>query len=170
MKDKQLIILSFLRQEQMHGYQIAEGLKSYTGLAIGLKRASIYDLLNRMAEDSWVSYREERAGKRPTRRVYTITDAGETAFQRLLRERLAEYPLPELPAAASLGLLHHLPTNEAIALLLVRRQRVEELIQELSATVLEGESDLVRLGEIYMQSFLNTELAWLDEVVRSLSD
>jgi DNA-binding PadR family transcriptional regulator len=169
MKDKKLVILNLLRQKEMHGYQLAESLKSYTGLATGLKRSSIYDLLNRMAMDGWIGYREEREGNRPTRRVYAITNAGETAFQNLLRERLGEYPMPELPAVASLGLLHHLPTEEAVALLQARRIRVEEIIREMDAVVQEGQSDLVRLGEIYMQNFLTTEVAWLDEVIRSLS-
>jgi DNA-binding PadR family transcriptional regulator len=169
MEDKKLVILDLLRQNERHGYQLAESLKSYVGLATGLKRATIYDLLNRMAGDGWITYREEREGNRPTRRVYAITDAGETAFQRLLRARLAAYPPPQLPAAASLGLLHHLPVDEAVSLLQMRRFRVESLMQELSTTMQEDQSDLVRLGEIYIGSFLNTELAWLDEVIRSLA-
>ena len=86
--ERELLLLGMLRIQAMHGYQLHELIDSHLGESIQIKKPTAYSLLNKMADAGWVSYVEEQAGNRPLRRVYTITEAGEAAFQRLIRQRV----------------------------------------------------------------------------------
>ena len=124
--EKKLLILGVLRSQEMHGYQLSEHLDHNVGMAITLKKSNAYKLLNKMEEDGWVTYHEEREGNGPPRRVYAITPEGKAAFQHMLRKSLAAYPSPEFPAVIALNHLDALPPDEAVSLLGQRRQEVEE--------------------------------------------
>ena len=115
--EKKLLLLSLLRDHEMHGYQLSEMLGQRVGIPINLTKSNAYKLLNKMEQDSWITYREEQEGNRPPRRVYTITDDGEAVFQQMLRESLATYIAPEFPSTVAFNFLGLLPTDEAVALL-----------------------------------------------------
>ncbi len=171
--DRQLFLLGLLRQEDMHAYQLNEQLKSGAGQPINLKKATVYDLLRRMEKQGWIASREEQVGNRPLRHVYAITPEGEGAFQRLLRERLGQYPKPELPAAVSLAFASWLPRTVALGLLRRRRGKVialaDELATELAGLSGDGDESLSSLPKSYMHRFYITEAAWLDETIDRLS-
>ena len=78
------VLLGLLRQHDLYGYQINEMIDAHLGSSINLTRPTAYRLLHNMAEQGWISYREEKIGKRPTRRIYALTASGEAAFQELL--------------------------------------------------------------------------------------
>jgi DNA-binding PadR family transcriptional regulator len=172
--DRQLLLLGLLRQEDMHAYQLYEHLKPGAGRPISLKKATGYDLLRRMEKEGWIASREEKVGNRPLRRVYTITPDGEGAFQRLLRERLGQYPKPELPAAVSLAFVRQLPRTVALGLLQRRRQKVRALADEVGVELTRlaeaGDDSLSYLHKSYLHRFYLTETAWLDEALLQLSE
>ena len=122
--EKKLLLLGVLRDHEMHGYQLNEMLGQGSGIPIKLSKPNAYKLLNKMEQDGWVTYREEQEGNRPPRRVYTITDEGERAFQRMLRNSLAAYSVPEFPSSVALNYLELLPKHEAVALLQQRREKI----------------------------------------------
>ena len=76
----------------MHGYQLNEMLQHNPGTPISLKKSNAYKLLNDMEKDGWVTHTQEQEGNRPQRRVYSVTEDGEAAFYRLLRENLSSHP------------------------------------------------------------------------------
>ena len=84
--DARLLLLGLLRSQAMHGYQLSELIESHLGTGVHLTRPTAYRLLNKMTADGWITYREEQEGNYPARRVYSMSPAGETAFQRLLRK------------------------------------------------------------------------------------
>jgi DNA-binding PadR family transcriptional regulator len=172
--DRQLLLLGLLRQEDMHAYQLNEQLKSGVGQPISLKRATVYDLLRKMEKEGWIASREEKVGNRPRRRVYAITPDGEGAFQRLVRERLGQYPKPELPAAVSLAFVRQLPRTVALGLLQRRRRKVTALADELGAHLARltenGDDSFSSLHKDYMYHFYETEAAWLDKILVQLSE
>ena len=175
--DRKLLLLGLLRNQEMHGYRLNEHLGANAGMAITLKKSTAYNLLNKMEKDGWISHHEEREGNRPPRRVYTITAEGEAAFQRILRKRLALYPTPQLPCLISLSFLDVLPKDEALSLLQERRQQIASLLEEVHGThtthtshTAEGHFGSGHLGLVYIQRFYVTELEWLDEVIRQLSN
>lgn len=165
--EKKLLLLSALRDHEMHGYQLNEMLGQSVGIPIKLTRPNAYKLLNKMEQDGWITYRAEQEGNRPPRRVYSITAEGETAFQKMLRDNLAAYPAPEFPGALGFNFLEMLPAAEAAALLLQRREKVAARFAELDGVP----ADLRELhpGIEYMVRFYEFELDWLDETIARLS-
>ena len=166
--EKKLLLLGILRGHAMHGYQMNEILAQDAGIGMTLKKANAYQLLNKMADDGWVTHYEEQEGNRPPRRVYAIAPAGEAAFQRLLRESLAAYATPQMPSVIAYNYLDELPANEAAALLRERRQHINKRFQQLETV--PSEMLQAHLGMVYLHRFYTAELEWLDEVLNKLDN
>jgi DNA-binding PadR family transcriptional regulator len=164
--EKKLLLLGYLLSHSMHGYQLNQVLQRSVGIPITLTKSNAYKLLNDMERDGWVTHQEEQEGKRPPRRVYEVTQEGEAAFYRLLRENLSSCPTPEFPAAVGLDFVYALPAEEAAALLEQRRQAVEARFQQLDAV-----SDEIlhsHLTIAYLHHYYGAELTWLAEVIDRL--
>ena len=166
--EKKLLLLGILRGHDMHGYQMNEILVQDAAIGMTLKKANAYKLLNKMAEDGWVSYREEREGNRPPRRVYAIAPAGEAAFQHLLRESLRAYASPQMPSIIAYNYLGELPVEEAVMLLQKRRELINERFQQLDGAPQEMVG--THLGMAYLHRFYVAELKWLDKVIEKLNN
>jgi DNA-binding PadR family transcriptional regulator len=150
----------------MHGYQLNQMLRTHVGLPITLTKSNAYKLLNDMEADGWVTHREDQKGNRPRRRVYTVTEEGRAAFERLLCENLASCPTPEFPAAVGFDFVHTLPREEVLGLLKQRREAVEARYRQfdaLSDEILES-----HLTVSYLRHFYGGELEWLAKLVERL--
>jgi len=161
--ERKLLLLGLLRSHEMHGYQLNEFIDSHLGASVHLKKPTAYRLLNKMTDDGWITYREEREGNRPPRRVYAITPQGEVAFQQLLRESLADYKPVDFLGNIGLLFLGELPTEEALSLLQQRRGIVESLLQKVHTH--GGHQASSQLMLLHQTRHLATELEWLDEVI-----
>ena len=109
---------------------------------------------------------EEQEGNRPPRRIYTVTEEGEAAFYRLLRENLSTYPTPEFPGVVGLDFVHALPAEEVVELLEQRHKAVEAIYQQL-----DGVSEEIRQSHLateYLHHYYATELQWLTELINRL--
>ncbi len=162
-----LLLLGLLRSHEMHGYQLNEFIDSHLGTSVHLKKPTAYRLLDKMAEDGWVTYREEREGNRPPRRVFAITPEGEAAFQQLLRESLADYQPIVFPGNIGLLFLDAIPPEEALELLQKRRASVAGVLQKAHTHNVHEESYSLML--LHQIRHLTTELEWLDEVIAQLA-
>jgi DNA-binding PadR family transcriptional regulator len=149
--------------QEMHGYQLNELIDSHLGTSIHLKKPTAYRLLNQMTDDGWITFREEREGNRPPRRVYAITPNGEAAFQRLLRKSLADYKAVDFVGNIGLLFLDVLPAEETASLLQDRRTIVADLLQETQTHA--GHHGGFQLVLEHQTRHLATELEWLDEVI-----
>jgi DNA-binding PadR family transcriptional regulator len=164
--ERKLLLLGLLRSEKMHGYQLNEFIDSHLGTAVHLTRPTAYRVLNKMADDGWVIGREEREGNRPPRRVFAITPEGEAAFQRLLRENLADCESILFPGHVGLLFLHEIPPEEAVEHLRQRRASVRNVLQMVQAHADHDEGSALML--LHQTRHLATELEWLDEVITHL--
>lgn len=164
--ERKLLLLGLLRSGEMHGYQLNEFIDSHLESAVQLKKPTAYRLLNRMADDGWVSYKEEREGNRPPRRVFAITPEGEAAFQRMLRESLAAYEATVFHGNIGMLFLGAILPAEASELLRARRASVEKVMQQVESHEAHGESSSILL--LHQARHLATELEWLDEVIARL--
>lgn len=161
-----LLLLGLLRHQAMYGYQLYEFLDNNLGMCVQLKKPTAYKLLNQMAEDEWVTYREEQEGNRPTRRVYVITPKGEEAFQTLLRQSLSDYQATEFVSDISLMFLDALSGAEAIPLLEQRRATVYALLQEVEAYPPHPGS--VQFMIEHQRRHYAAEVAWIDHVIEQV--
>ena len=164
--DKKLLLLGLLRSESMHGYQLNDFIESTLSTCVQIKRPTAYYVLNKMQADGWVAETEEQEGNRPPRHIYSITPAGEAAFQELLRQNLATYELAQFTGDIGLAFLEKLPVEEGMALLQRRRTIIQRLLEETLAIPLHpGSLQLIIEHQI---RHLTAELTWLDEVMARL--
>ena len=165
--ERKLLLLGMLRDHDMHGYQINEMVDIHLGSSVQLTKPTAYRLLNQMAEDGWILFREEQEGKRPPRRVYSITPRGEAEFQNTLRQCLANYQPPEHHSITCLAYLDQIPDGEAAQLLGQRRKMIIESLDALnSGDMHHGSFQLVIDNQVF---HLKAELEWLDKVLNSMN-
>lgn len=164
--DRKLLLLGLLRRQEMHGYQLHEFIDRNLALCTDLKKPTAYYLLDKMAADGWLITETEQEGNRPPRRIYRLTIAGEEAFQRLLRENLAQYTPVNFPGDVGLAFLEWLDTNEALTLLTQQQREVEARMQEIqNVPVHQGSLQLIVSHQMH---HLQSELDWLAEVIAGL--
>ena len=164
--NRELLLLGLLRQQDMHGYQLHEFINRDLATCTDLKKATAYYLLNKMADRGWVTQTTEREGNRPPRQVYSLTPAGEQAFQRLLRENLAAYQPVYFSGDIGLAFLDSLPAAEALELLRARRSELAAYLQSLQqAPVHSGTLQWLVEHQLY---HLQAEIRWLDQILQQL--
>lgn len=164
--ERELLLLGLLRREDMHGYQLTEFISNNMSACIDLKKSTAYYILDRIAQQGWVTKTEEQAGNRPTRFVYTLTPDGEAAFHRLLRENLEQFQLAEFPGDIGLGFLDELPPGEARHALDARRA---DLIRQLEeARAIPSHPGSMQFTIEHRIHHLESELAWLDDIIARL--
>jgi PadR family transcriptional regulator AphA len=164
-------ILGLLAQQPMSGYDIKRFLKSLSWLIDAPSLGSLYPSLHALLKDGLVTM-EVVAGKdRPSRKIYSITGAGEEALRAWLNQ-------PSEPNASlkkfvmRLALADQLSQVGLLAHLQQRRAHVAAQKATLEQAI-EAESENVDLGERLMLGYgLNlaaAELAWLDSTLARLS-
>lgn len=169
--ERQLLLLGMLRIEEMHGYQVDQMINAHLEPSFQLKKPTMYKLLNKMVDQGWITFREEQEGNYPVRRVYTITPAGEEAFQQLLRQSLGDYRPVNFNDIA-LAFLDTLPAAEALPLLYQRRENISQFLETARAhnanqDTHQGGYQLMFLHQIH---HLSAELAWMDELIGRLQE
>jgi DNA-binding PadR family transcriptional regulator len=166
--DRELLLLGLLRQVNMHGYQLMEFIERDLSTCTDLKKPTAYALLDKMAQQGWISEQEVREGKRPPRRVYSITPTGEAQFQQLLRANLRAYEPAKFAEDIGLAFADALDPAEVRALLDERRAI---LLGELEAAraVPEHHGTLQFVVQ-HRLAHLECELQWLDQVRARLAE
>ena len=166
--ERKLLLLGMLRIQDMHGYQLNEMIDAHVEAGFHLKKPTMYKLLNNMVDDGWLTCTTQKKGNYPTRRVYSLTPEGESAFVQLLRDNLGAYTPAEYRCNVGLLFMDVLPTDEKLALLQQRRERIKALVEESPPVhTIDNAHDLIFL---HKARHLETELAWLDEVIASVVD
>ena len=166
-----LAVLKLLQERAMHPYEMHQLIRE-RGLdnIIKVRAGSLYHSVERLQQLSMVEPVETgRAGRRPERTVYAITEVGRDAYQANLRDLVRE-PVEEYPVfAAAVEMLHTLPRRDAIRLL---QHRVTALEAQLAALEQVGAS-LAKRGiphaytiELdYLLALGRAELAWVGQLV-----
>lgn len=166
-----LILLSFLRQRPMHGYEIQQLIQaSRMDLWTNILSGSIYYALNKMESDGLIAATaEERTGAR-LRKIYSITDEGEKLFQQMIRETLT-LPPHTVKSDFSLGLvwIEDIPKEEAVELLEQNLKQVEEsLAQWRSGKEIKDQYGLSKIALATFDnaiSILEQDVAFLHKII-----
>jgi DNA-binding PadR family transcriptional regulator len=162
-----LIVLGLLAEEPLHPYAMRQRIteRAHDRLP-GVRLASLYDVVGRLAEAGLVSPGEPgREGRRPERVGYVITEAGREALVGWVTESLADLGRgEEFPAALSF-------------MYALGRDRVTEILQgRVAALAASIDADETALGAAeaggvppvflsehrYQIALRRAEQAWLD--------
>jgi DNA-binding PadR family transcriptional regulator len=132
MSKNELVVLGFLNQKPMHGYQLHQEIEK-TGMEIWaeVKLSSIYNTLNRLEVKHMVEAKREKPGKMPERSVYHVTKGGKEKLASLLEQVLSDNRIR--PANLMLGIffIKGLPKRKALECLKAKVELMEKLNQSL---------------------------------------
>ena len=164
-------ILGLLARHPMSGYDIRRFLKRLSWLIDSPSFGSLYPALHALLGEDLVSVEVSHRPDKPTRKIYTITEAGRQVLQEWVNQ-------PVRPSASLKGFLmrlalasHFSPVGLASDLVHRRAQVIaHQATLEQVATGTDISEDLgERLALGYGLALANAELAWLDETLARLS-
>lgn len=167
--ERELLLLGLLRQQDRHGYELHDFIERNMQTCVDLKKSTAYYLLDKLAKSGFITEMVETApqsGNRPPRRVYQITAAGETHFQTLLRQNLANYSPATDSGVVGLFFLDQIEAAEARPLLEQRRLILQEQLEMVTAVPQHPGS--LQLVIDHQRIHLAAELNWLDNIIDHL--
>lgn len=82
----ELLILKFLSEEDMYGYQITQEFKKRSNNRLSLLEGSMYPILYRLTEGGFISSFEQKVGKRQTRIYYHLEEYGKKKLEDMTKE------------------------------------------------------------------------------------
>jgi DNA-binding PadR family transcriptional regulator len=167
-------ILSTVAFRQMHPYEMANALRGWgKERDLRIKWGSLYTVVRNLAKHELLAEVEStRAGRRPERTVYRITDAGRAELIDWTRELLSAAE-PEFPRfRTGLSIMSALAPDEVTTLLRQRLAAVEEAIVAARATIDEHVPRVPRLFLIeieYDLAMLMAEATWMRSLIAELT-
>ena len=164
-----LLALGLLKLQDMHGYQLGDLIDKRLKYLTDLKKPTLYHLLGKLESDGLVRKTISREGNRPERFTYQLTPSGHARFQELLRANLQGAHAAYFADDIGLLFLSELPAAEARAYLTKKRASVEQNIagMERAAALHEPHTPAYYTLRHHLLH-LQTERAWLDELVNDL--
>jgi DNA-binding PadR family transcriptional regulator len=162
-----------------NGYRLRQELLSWqVERWAALNPGSIYSMLSTLAKQGAISRWDLSAGADVrSATVYTVTEAGEAEFHRLIVEALATVPDSGdvLPLRVVVNFTWTLPRDEFLRAARARRQVLAELIpqyagaiSELKGTTSVPPSIAIELGLEW--GLAQAQLAWVDELIALVAD
>ena len=171
-----LAVLVLLYEQPMHPYQMSATLKErHKEDSIKINYGSLYSVVESLRRRGLIEARETvRAGNRPERTVYAITEPGEREMIDWLSQLLSD-PVKEFPQfEAALSLMPALPPDRAIELLerrLATQQATLEASRELMNRAYKiGMPRLFGVEHEYEVAILAAEVEFLSHLVDDLRD
>lgn len=170
-----LAVLSYLTRGPLHPYQLGRTLQDNgDARSINFNQGSLYMVMQQLTKAGFiVAQQTERAGLRPERTVYSLTEAGREELEDWLRE-LVEEPQHEYPHfTAALSLIAALPPDEVVELLnnrLIRLAEQQAEIRQLIDTTIGGDvHPLFLVEEEYRLALLEADTAFVERFIGQIT-
>jgi DNA-binding PadR family transcriptional regulator len=170
-----LAVLSALVLRPMYPYEMASHLRAWgKDRDMRIKWGSLYTVVRNLERHGFIEAVETlRAGARPQRTVYRITEAGRDELVDWVRE-LISTPEREQPRfEAGLSVLAVLSPEQATALLRERLRVLDEQIAEQRAALAGHRAETPRLFLVeaeYDLAIRDAEATWLRSLLDELDD
>ena len=169
-RDFRHFILGLLAQQPMSGYDVKQYLESLGWLVGNPSFGAIYPALHGLLKDDLVTLEIIAYENKPPRKIYTITQTGESALQEWIHQPFTANTSTRA-FTMRLILADHLSTDGLIAHLQQRHAQVADqcaALEQMNGD-LDGEMDAGRrLTLNYGLAIANAELLWLENVLQRL--
>jgi PadR family transcriptional regulator AphA len=163
------IVLALLKRGAMHGYEMARTAREEgIGDVCALEQSALYAYLNNLEARGLVSWREQRQGRRPPRKLYALTARGNEETDRWLREPVARMREVRREFLVKVHLLESVRSAEVVPLL-QRQLATCRLYRERIAEELRGASGFARLVALSKQSAAEATIAWIEAYADELA-
>ena len=168
---KRLLILGFLLEGPLTGYDLQRLVAAHGELYRDLKKGNLYYLLDRMASEGLVRLKVEAGarGPRGERLVYSITKMGRARVVELLREVLVSYEPVHSSVDVAVVLLEQLPRPEAASLLRRRLDTVRARRGQIASELGPNGKEAGSAGD-HLLTLVDAEIAWLERAVRRVTN
>lgn len=169
-----LVILGFLRDRPLHGYEIKQKIQEHMGDWTSIAFGSIYFALGKLEEEGFISKAAiEQHGHRPSRSIYEITEVGQNEFLRLLRQVWSQPERQYFALDLGLFYMEALPREEIKDYLSRRLAWLQVGGEHLAGHRAESLADeqVPRLAAAIFDhtlAHLQAELAWTREVLEKV--
>ncbi|GGJ36962.1 PadR family transcriptional regulator [Deinococcus roseus] len=166
-----LAVLSYLSRQPMHPYELSRTLKQHQDdRSIKFNPGSLYMVVEQLHKAGFVQeLGTDRAGNRPERTTYQISDSGRTELYSWLKE-IIETPQPEYPQfMTALALIAALPPAEVLDLLGKRlihlQEQHQQTVQYRTQTLQSGVHPLFLIEEDYRLVLLEAEIQFVRQFI-----
>ena len=159
----------------MHPYEMATTMRERgKDQSIKLNYGALYTVVEALQQHEFIVTQEtERAGRRPERTIYRLTNAGRMELIDWVSELISRPVKEYTQFEAGLSLIPVLPPEDAAALLTQRCARLEmEIVQGRSLLQLTAQRGVPRLNLIegeYLLAMHEAELAWTRQFAEAIS-
>jgi DNA-binding PadR family transcriptional regulator len=171
-----LAVLSCLTQQPMHPYELGRTLREHgDDRSIKFNHGSLYMVIGQLAKAGFIAEQEtSRAGQRPERTVYALTDAGREELRDWIGD-LVERPQHEYPAfVAALSVISALPPSQVLGLLRTRLGHLDEQRAEARRLIdtarADGVPGLFLIEEEYRLALIAAETAFTGQLIERIID
>ncbi|TCJ99758.1 PadR family transcriptional regulator [Nocardia alba] len=164
-----IAVLGLLDERPMHPYEMYQLLIARReDLLVKVRPGSLYHVVGRLADDEMVAAEGiGRAGNRPERTTYRITESGRTALREriadLLRTPVQEYPIFRVALAEA----HTLPQEQVVALLDARVESLTRTRADMDVLLDWARSrDIPRRYFVVLEYILATiqaDITWIED-------
>lgn len=170
-----LMVLALLSEGDMHPYEMIRLMRiRRDDRLVSITNGTMYHTVARLERAGLVAeVGVDRAGNRPERTTYTVTDAGTRAVAEWVRRELPRIDRP-VEFRVALAEAHNLDRDEVVGLLSERR----ELLAAARAALSDGHRSAQHKGvpAQYLlevdrdEAMLGADLAWLDDIIARIDD
>jgi DNA-binding PadR family transcriptional regulator len=181
----ELAILGLLKDSPMHGYQLKKSLESTLGASWQPSFGSLYPALRRLERANAVekvvveertSRRSRRGVEKPDRtrrrKVYRITQSGETLFRELLEGDAGAHE--ERAFSLKLAFCRYMPPEERLGLFERRRAHLTERLAQFRSITKSYMRDAKERLDTYTLSLMRhgldsteSDIRWLDDLIEA---
>jgi DNA-binding PadR family transcriptional regulator len=158
--DVKSMVLGFLMQGSMTGYELKKRFSLSFTFFSGLSYGSIYPALKKMEQEGLITLKVEVQDGAPNRKVYTITDSGKRVFLETLRAPFV-MDRPKYAFLARLFFFAHLSPEERLAGAKTHLESIKSIQREIKAVEpqIKGRADkyqylCYRFGVQFFQDFV----------------
>ncbi len=128
---KEVILLGLLMDGPRHGYHILRLVRDVMADIVRISSGSVYYTLDKLERQGLVTYREAHVGRRPDRKVFSLTKKGRRAFAGLVVRNIVEAERPYSDMLGSVFFLGEVPPEAAKTALEERKAAAGEALHRV---------------------------------------
>jgi DNA-binding PadR family transcriptional regulator len=166
--ERAILLLGMIKTQRSHGYLVNDFIEKNLSRVADMKKATAYATLDKLARDGWIRVTTEQVGKRPPRKVYDLTPAGEEHLLALIRKSLRAAEPLRFGSDAAVMFLDELPLPEVVEALRVREAERRTQLAAYRAAPRHGMGLGVDIALDHVKVHLAAEVEWLRATISSL--
>lgn len=165
--ERVLLLLGLLSTQARHGYEMNDFIEHNLGQVIHLKKATAYQLLERLEQHGLIESHTEQHGLRPTRKVYHITGAGREHFRQMLTAQLRQQEPLILSGNIPVMFAESLSVSDLLVGLRERQEQLAERLESQEQDSLPGPAG-VNLALQRIHHLTRADYQWLTQTIEQL--